>query len=165
MNKRALRVSFSTLALLVSLPNCVVRPVRHEPGEALIISNKFLSALYYDGDYKRAFQYVDSHFKETASIDDLHTLVLRIKQERGNLQAIRTESYLIVPGSGMQLFYVGTYDRGMLYHRVAVSGDASSGYQIAGVWYSTDPYPRQSLRRDFEDQIVIRDETNNAAPL
>ena len=72
------------------------------------------------------------------------------------LQRLAAESYLMVQGAGMELFYVGTYDNGVLYHRLVLVGDASAGYQVAGIWFKPDPYPENAARQKFETEIPVQ---------
>lgn len=55
----------------------------------------------------------------------------------------------------MELFYTGVYERGTLYHRLVLQGEATSGYRVSGLWYILDPYPEQTLRRKFETNIPV----------
>lgn len=54
----------------------------------------------------------------------------------------------------MELFYVGMYEEGTLYHHLILLGDPS-GYKVSGVWYSLDPYPEQASRRKFNQEILV----------
>ncbi len=55
----------------------------------------------------------------------------------------------------MELFYVGTYENGTLYHRLVLMGDADTGYKVSGIWYSVDPYPKHTLRREFKQPSLV----------
>lgn len=62
----------------------------------------------------------------------------------------------MVQGPSIELFYIGTYDNGVLYQRVVVVGDASAGYRVSGVWFQHEPYPQRNLRRKFEIEIPVQ---------
>ena len=55
----------------------------------------------------------------------------------------------------MELFYVGTYDNGVLYHRLVLAGDASAGYRVTGIWFKPEPYPENVMRKKFETEIPV----------
>lgn len=154
MRKGATYLGFCLLFLLSA--SCKVENVRHEPSRAVIDGNQFLKALYIDEDYDRARGLVDSQLQESLTANNLRQLVEKIKTEKGALKTLKADSYLMVQGRGMELFYDGTYDRGELYHRLVVVGDASSGYKVSGVWYSPDAYPEQPLRRKFGQEIFVQ---------
>jgi len=71
------------------------------------------------------------------------------------LQRLTADSYLMVQGAGMELFYVGTYDNGVLYHRLVLAGDASAGYRVTGIWFKPEPYPENVMRKKFETEIPV----------
>ena len=153
VRKGATYLSFCLLLLSAS---CKAESVRHEPAIAVINGNQFLKALHIDEDYEKARGLADTQLQESVTANDLRQLVEKIKTERGALKTLKADSYLMVQGRGMELFYLGTYDRGQLYHRLVVVGDASSGYEVSGVWYSTDAYPEQPLRRKFGQEIFVQ---------
>ena len=141
------------LILLVS--GCRLQTVRHEPSQAVSDGNHFLKALYLNEDYPKALELADVQLRQSLTVDDLKHLVEGIKQQRGELRTLKADSYLMGQGRGMELFYVGIYEKGILYHRLVLMGEASSGYKVSGVWYSLDPYPEQPLRRKFNQEILV----------
>lgn len=141
---------------VLALSSCKVESIRHEPSRAVSDTNQFLRALYFDEDYSRALVLADAQLRQSLSANDLKRLVEGIKQQRGKLRTLKADSYLMVQGRGMELFYVGTYENGVVYHRLVLMGDATSGYRVSGVWYSTDPYPEQALRRKFDQDINVQ---------
>jgi hypothetical protein len=142
--------------LLLFLTSCRLETFRHEPTQAISDTNQFLKALYLDEDYRKALEVADVHLRESTSPDDLKQMVGGIKQQWGKLNALKADSYLMTPGRTMELFYVGTYEKGVLYHRLVLGGDLSTGYKVSGVWYSPDPYPEQPLRRKLEKELQVK---------
>ena len=85
----------------------------------------------------------------------MRRLVDQIDQRQGKLTVLQADSYLMTPGKAMELFYVGTYENGTLYHRLVLMGDADTGYKVSGIWYSVDPYPKHTLRREFKQPSLV----------
>jgi len=94
--------------------------------------------------------------RTSAATDALTKMINQIKAERGRLKTLAADSYLMVQGEGMELFYVGIYENGILYHRLVVIGDVTTGYKISGVWFQHEPYPQSQLRRKFEMEIPVQ---------
>lgn len=154
VRKGATHLSFYLLLLFSA--SCKVESVRHEPAIAVTDGNQFLKTLYIEEDYERARGLADAQLQQSVTASDLSQMVKGIERDQGDLQTLKADSYLMVQGRGMELFYVGTYNRGTLYHRLVLNGDASSGYKVSGVWYSIDPYPDQPLRRKFDQEILVK---------
>jgi hypothetical protein len=114
-----------------------------------------LKALYFDEQFDEALQLADPALRNSASPTDLENMVRRAQQQLGTLKKLKADSYLMTLGRSMELFYVGTYERGTLYHRLVLVGDASSGYKVSGVWFQREPYPPSSLRRQFTEDIFV----------
>lgn len=142
--------------LLIFLSACQVQNVHHDPVAAVSDANRFLKALYLQRDYSKALELADVQLRQSSNADDLRPIVERIKGERGELKALKADSYLMTPGRTMELFYIGTYERGTLYHRLVLAGDVPSGYRVSGVWYSVDPYPEQPMRRSFNQDLFVQ---------
>ncbi len=130
--------------------------MQHDPIAAVSDVNKFLKALYVEQDYPRALELADTQLRQSSNADDLKRMVEKIKDQRGELRKLKADSYLMTPGRSMELFYTGTYEKGNLYHRLVLVGDVSTGYKVSGVWYSTDPYPKQSLREKFSQDLFVQ---------
>ena len=142
---------FIILSLSLALSACRFQSVRHSQFKAATDANQFLKALYVDEDCARALQLAAIR---SVTAEDLKKMVDQIKQERGSLKKLRADSYLMTPGQTMELFYIGEYEKGALYHRLVLIGD-SSGYKVTGVWFKSDPYPEHSLRRKFDGGILV----------
>jgi len=144
-----------TLSLLV-LTGCRYETVTHEPVRAASDTNRFLKALYFEEDYPKALDLADVQLRQSTNADDLKRLVEGIQQQHGKLKTLRADSYLMTPGSTMELFYIGEYEKGILYHRLVLMGNASSGYRVSGVWYQPGAYAAQPLRRSFNQDIQVK---------
>ncbi|HBB94678.1 MAG TPA: hypothetical protein DC054_04750 [Blastocatellia bacterium] len=145
------------LAFLILLPfGCNVQTVTHDPVKAVSDTNGFLKALYLEENYPKALSLADVQLRQSVTADDLREIVAGIKQRCGSLKTLRADSYLMTPGSTMELFYVGTYETGTLYHRLVLVGDVSSGYRVAGVWYQAEDYQEQPLRRKFDQDLLVK---------
>ena len=123
--------------------------------KAALDTNQFLKALYVEEDCAAALTLSDEQFSRSLTAENLKKMVDGIKQERGELRSLTADSYLMTQGQSMELFYIGIYEKGVLYHRLVLKGDASSGYKVTGVWFQRDPYPAQSLRRKFDVDVFI----------
>ncbi len=147
--------SFIIVLLLLSLSACHFQSVRHSPVKAAFDANQFLKSLYFDEDCPGALRLADEQLRRSATADDLKKMMDEMKQERGALKTLRADSYLMTQGETMELFYIGEYERGVLYHRLVLMGDASSGYRVSGVWFQPEPYPENPLRRKFDGEIFV----------
>lgn len=124
--------------------------------KAALDANQFLKALYLDENPSEALKLCDEQLRNPGATEALTKLINQIKAERGHLKSLAADSYLMVQGPGMELFYVGTYENGVLYHRLVVVGDISTGYKVSGVWFQHEPYPQSQLRRKFEVEIPVQ---------
>ena len=143
-------VSF-TLSILA----CQFQTIRHSSLKAALDTNQFLKALYFDEDFAEALRLAGEQLRQSVTADTLKKMVDEIGRERGRLKNLRADSYLMTQGQSMELFYIGEYETGVLYHRLVLIGDASSGYKVTGVWFQPDPYPTNSLRRKFDADIFV----------
>jgi len=142
--------------LLTSLVlGCAVQTVKHDPVKAVADSSDFLKALYIDKNYPKALELADWQLRQSLTANDLSRLVEGIRNARGELKTLKADSYLMTPGKTMELFYVGTYEKGVLYHHLVLVGDLSTGYKVSGPWYSLEPYPEQLLRRNFDEEMPV----------
>lgn len=149
--QKSLFLGFSILLLA----GCHVQTVNHEPAQAATDTNRFLKALYVDKDYPKALALADTQLRQSTTANDLKQMAEGIREQRGELKTLKADSYLMTPGRTMELFYIGEYTKGTLYHRLVLIGDVSSGYRVSGVWYQTEPYPDQTLRRRFDQDILV----------
>jgi len=142
--------------ILFCFPACALQATKHDAVKAVIDANQFLKAFYLDENPSEALKFCDEQFGMPGAIDALTKMLNQIKAERGSLKSLTADSYLMVPGRGMELFYVGKYENGFLYHRLVVVGSASTGYKVSGVWFQHEPYPESTLRRKFETEMPVQ---------
>jgi hypothetical protein len=142
------------IALVAIAVSACLQKVNHNPSKAAFDANQFLKALYGDEDYLKALNLAADPLRQSAGADDLKKMVEKIRQEHGTLKRLKADSYLMTQGPTMELFYIGEYERGFLFHRLVLTGDASSEYKVAGVWFQPDPYPGSPLRRKFETEML-----------
>ena len=147
--------SFIIVALILLLSACHFQSVTHSPLQATADANQFLKALYFDEDWAGALRLADEGLRHSVTGDNLKKMVDEVKQQRGVLKRLKADSYLMTQGKTMELFYIGEYEKGVLYHRLVLIGDASSGYRVSGVWFKPEPYPESPLRRKFDGDIFI----------
>src|ERR1041384_1903228 len=143
-------------SLLAFSASCQLQKFKHSPLRAASDANRFLSALYFERDYSKALELADPILSQSATKENLEVMVDELKQQKGEVREFKADSYLMVQGRGMELFYVGHWQRGTSYHRLVLSGDADSGYRVSGIWYKDEPYPDQALRHRFSEEIVVR---------
>jgi hypothetical protein len=115
-----------------------------------------MKALYLDENPSEALQYCDERMRVPSAIDGFRKMINKTKQERGSLKSLAASSYVMQQGSAIQLLYVGTYEKGVLYHRITVDGNASDGYRVVGVWFQLEPYPQSQMRCNFETEIPVQ---------
>ena len=156
LTRLALARSNIVLCIFLCLSACHYQAIKHDPHKAALDANRFLKALYFDENPSEALQYCDEQMRVPSAVDSLRQMIHQTKQERGSLKKLAASSYLMEQGSAMQLLYVGTYETGVLYHRIVVAGSASDGYRVTGVWFQHEPYPQSQLRRDFETKIPVQ---------
>jgi hypothetical protein len=141
--------------LSLLLCDCRIERVKQDPTKAVSDTNQFLKALYFEERFDEALRLADPTLSNSATPADLENMVKKTKQEVGEVKKLKADSYLMTQGRSMELFYVGTYEKGTLYHRLVLVGDAFSGYRVSGVWFQAEPYPEQTLRRKFSEDIFV----------
>lgn len=144
------------LGIFLCLSACHLQAIKHDPYKAALDANRFMKALYFDENPTEALQYCDEQMRVPSTIDGFGKMINKTKDERGGLKRLAASSYVMEQGSAMQLFYVGTYEKGVLYHRITVDGNASDGYRVVGAWFQLEPYPQNQLRRNFEEEIPVQ---------
>ena len=142
--------------ILLCFSACHIHATKHDPVKAALDTNQFLKALYLDENPSEALKFCDEQFRTSGATNALTRMISQIKAERGRLKTLTADSYLMVQGPAMELFYVGTYENGTLYHRLVVTGDASAGYRVSGVWFQHEPYAHSNLRRKFQTEILVQ---------
>lgn len=143
------------LGILLCLSGCEYQAIKHDPHKAVLDANRFMKALYLDENPSEALQYCDERMRVPNATDNLTNMIKKTRQERGSLRKLSASSYVMEQGSAMQLLYVGTYEKGVLYHRIAVEGNAD-GYRVVGVWFQPEPYPQSELLHNFETEIPVQ---------
>ena len=141
--------------LCLALVGCSFQSIKHSPTTAAASTNLFLRALYVEHNYERALSLSDEALRKSATADNLAQMVDLAEKNCGALKELKADSYLMAQGKTMELFCVGRCDRGILYHRLVLVGDASDGYRVSGVWFKDSPYPEQTMRRRFETDIFV----------
>ena len=142
--------------LLLALSGCHYQHVTHDPNRAVRDTNNFLKALYIDQNYQRALDLGDNALHKATTVQDLEQLVKTAEANAGKLEELRAESYLQTLGKTMEVFYTAKYHNATLFQCLVLTGDASEGYKVSGVWLKDSPYPEQALRRQFHTKIVVQ---------
>ncbi len=155
-SKRTGAAQMAISLILLCFPACYIQATKHDPVKAVLDTNQFLKALYLDENPSEALKFCDEQSGISGAIDAFTKMLAQIKAEGGHLKSLAADSYLMEPGPAMQLFYVGRYENGLLYHRLVVVGSASTGYKVTGVWFQHEPYPESSLRRKFDMEIPVQ---------
>ncbi|HWN10529.1 MAG TPA: hypothetical protein VNO50_14895 [Pyrinomonadaceae bacterium] len=149
-----MRNTFILGLFLLLFCSCRLEVTQHNPVRALSETNSFLKALYIEEDYPTAFELSHAELRKGVTSDNLKQIVERTKQ-LGTLKRLKADSYMETPGRTMELFYVGMYERGTIYHRIVLMGDATSGYKVSGVWFKAEPYPQHASRQKFNEEIFV----------
>jgi len=147
---------YIVLCIFLCLSACHVQAIKHDPYKAALDANRFMKALYFDENPTEALQYCAEQMRVPSTIDGFRKMINKTKEERGSLKSLAASSYVMEPGSAMQLLYVGMYEKGVLYHRITVDGNASDGYRVVGAWFQLEPYPQNQLRQNFETEITVQ---------
>jgi hypothetical protein len=147
---------FIIVSLFLFLSGCRLQRVKHNPVKAAFDANRFLKSFYFDEDYNQALRLAGEDLQVSTTPDDFKEMLDGIKRQKGGLKILKADSYLMTPGATMELFYTGEYERGALYHRLVVVGDAASGYRVTGVWFQTEPYSESQFRRKFDLNILVK---------
>jgi hypothetical protein len=141
--------------LLLFLCGCRLEAIQHNPIQAVSEANRFLKTLYIEENYREAFESGHAELRNSGTPDNLRQIAERIRQQFGYLERLKADSYMQTPGRTMELFYVGSYERGTMYHRIVLMGDATSGYKVSGLWFKADPYPEHTMRHKFNEDIFV----------
>ena len=149
-------LQFSLITILsLFICGCRMETVKQDPTRAVSDTNQFLKALYFDKNFDEAFRLAAPTLQTSATPVDLENMVKEAEERAGAIKSLKAESYRMTPGKSMELFYVGTCEKGSLYHRLVLEGDAS-GYKVSGVWFQPEPYPDDVLRRKFREDLFVK---------
>lgn len=147
--------AFLFLFSIVLLSGCRLEYAKHDPMKAVSDANVFMKALYLDEHYQKAFEISHPELRRRGSPGDLLQIIERIKQQVGGLRRLKADSYFEGHDKTVEVFYIGTYERGVIYHRIVLTGDTSNGYKVSGVWLNTEPYPEIGSRYRFKNEIFV----------
>lgn len=134
---------------------CRREQVKHDPERALSNTKQFVKVLYCEKAVDTALALTDASLRQFATSADLQNILDKAVKEVGKTTKLTADSYLMAPGRNIEIFYVATGQKGVLYHRIVVTGDAASGYKVTGAWFQTQPYPSNTLRRRFHTELTI----------
>jgi hypothetical protein len=147
-------VGLLVIALTLALSGCYLEKISHSANQAAVDAHEFLRAMYVEEDYDKALQIAAEPVRQSATADTMKQMVEKTRQERGDFKFFKADSYLITQGRSMEVFFVAEHANGLVYHRLVMVGDASSGYKVTGVWFKLEPYPPNPLRIKFEGEVV-----------
>jgi hypothetical protein len=143
------------LALLL-VAGCTFKSVSHDSKTAAVASNLFLKAMYVDHDYNRALALAYPEMAKKVTAENLAQLVDMVEKNCGVRQEFKAESYQLVPGQGLELFYVEKCDKTTLYHRTVLLGNVQEGYRVAGVWFQSQPFTGTATQHKFDKEIFVQ---------
>ena len=141
-----------TLIILIALMlfSCSTRVLNHDENKALQDANKVLKILYFNEDYKAAYDQFDPWFQRNYTPDDLKKIVTDMKTGYGKLKDLQADSFSIMERSSIiTLYFNGTHENASSYHRVILKGNAKNGYKIYGLNISDEPFPFTKNRKNF----------------
>jgi hypothetical protein len=142
------------ISLSLALSACSLEKISHSPNQAAFNAHEFLRAMYVEEDYAKALHIAAEPVRQSATADTMKQMVEQTRQERGDFKFFKADSYLMTQGRSMEVFFVAEHANGLVYHRLVMIGDASSGYKVTGVWFKLEPYPANPLRIKFEGEVV-----------
>ena len=144
------------LLLLACLAACTFKAVTHDGVTAASAGKVFLKALYLDHDANRALSIADEQLRQSATAAQLTNLATKVDEYCGGLKELRADSFAMLPGQTMQVFFTGTCEKKTLYHRLVMFGSVQEGYRVGGVWFQDTPYPEHPLRKKLDQNIVVQ---------
>ncbi len=142
---------FALVAVFAVFGQCRVNLWRHEPSLAADSALVFAEVALVQHDRDAAHELLLPEFRDEVSAEVLGGWIEAIHPS-GYPLSVGGVEYRSAPGyEGMFIFLVGQAGDEMFYYRFQMQGSAPSGYEIAGFWRGTGPYPnpetRTSLRR------------------
>jgi hypothetical protein len=155
-SRRSANLAWIVPFMLLCFSACHFQADKHDPKKAVLDANKFLKALYIDENPSEALKFCTDQVRAAGGADALRRMLTQVNQDHGRVKTLAADSYFMEPGAGMTLFYVGTYDNGKLYYRLAVVGDASTGYRVNAIFFKPEPYPDREGRVKFDTEIPVQ---------
>ncbi len=151
------RIAFLIL-LTLSLVGCVkVQIIKHDPYRAAEDASATLGAMFFEQDYEAARAMADESFRDTTTVQDMATCVAQLSASFGPMNELRAKAYKPMNGQkAITLFFEGTHEKGMSYHRVVVAGD-SGGYRVFSIESADRPFPEaeDSDAHGFDNAVVM----------
>lgn len=131
-----------------SLGGCVkVTAIAHNQDQAAIAAIEFATVLLGQRDVARAYALWSDDARAQIPFDAFSSMIAGMHPSGmpGRVDAIEFEP---VPGQeAMQIFLRGEAGGEMFYYRFAMQGTVEKGYQVAGVFRGSGPYPPSTLRQ------------------
>jgi hypothetical protein len=139
MTKRkafGLTVAFNC-CFMVSCMNVIV----HDQNSAARAATEFARIAFVDRDYTKAFSLLAPRSRPYITLEKLSETIPKMHPKSFPSQVTATE-YEPMPGqSGMTIYVKGDGEGEEFFYRLVMDGDASSGYQVSGLFRGNGPNP------------------------
>ena len=126
---------------------CSIGVIDHDPSIAAARAVEFAELAFVQGASERSHALLADDSKKTTSVAALGEVLQRMYPKARPLSVKATE-FEPVPGQKMiSIFLRGENGDELFFYRLVMSGTATAGYKVAGLFRGSGPYPESKLRR------------------
>jgi hypothetical protein len=136
----------SCIVLLCGLSTSCINIIAHDEMAAAKAATQFAEAAFVARDFSKAHGLLASRARSQIPIEKLSESITEMHPKQFPSSVVATE-FEPVPGQhAMNIYLKGTGDGESYFYRLAMEGDAPSGYGVIGLYRSNGPPPPSNRR-------------------
>jgi hypothetical protein len=126
--------------------SCSVNAWVHQPSVAAESAETFAREAFVEGDAESAYELLAPAAEDELSVAQL-AAALRQMHPTSHPTAVHATDYQSLAGfEGMNIYLEGQAGDARFYYRLLMSGNATSGYKVQGLFRGNGPYPNPEER-------------------
>jgi hypothetical protein len=133
----------------LAIAACSIGVIDHDPSIAAARAVEFADLAFVQGAAERSHDLLTDDTKKTTSVAAFGEVLQRM-HPKTRPPSVRATEFEPVPGQKMiSIFLRGENGDELFFYRLVMSGTASAGYRVAGLFRGSGPYPESKLRREL----------------
>jgi len=125
----------------------------HNPEKARETADEFLSLMYSERDYGKAYLMTDKFFRDNFGMEKLVNTAELFLKKYGKFEGTRADSYFAEGGSrDITIFYTAVSEGGETYQKITLNDDEKNGYRISSMEVSDMPFKGYRLIKKFKEE-------------
>jgi hypothetical protein len=136
-----------SLLLFFFAPSAQIKIITHNQKKAADSAGRFAQTAFLAKDYKKAHGLLAEETRKKVSADKLAEAIQKMHPADKFPSEVKAIEYEPQPGQrAMNIYLKGTAGQESFYYRLYMVGDSVSGYEAAGLFRGSGPYPSKAKR-------------------